>query len=108
MPVFNAWIIRALAVRLREPGMRAQRRFTAAAGLVLASFVVGAAFYLFTRPTEDALESAALRVFAAAGLLIAVLVAAAVVVRKRTGAKWSDADALRAAGEAEREGRRSR
>ena len=99
MPVYDGWIIRALAVRLRQPGMRTQRRFVAAIGLVLALFVIGALFHLFRQPTEGAMERAAVEVFAVMGTLIAVAVAAAVVVRRRTGARWSDEEALKMAGE---------
>ena len=67
MPIFNGWIIRALAARLRQPGMRPQRRFLAAASLLMALFVTGAVIYLFRQPTEDAMERAALKVFAAMG-----------------------------------------
>ncbi len=104
MPFSNGWIIRALAARLRQPGMRAQRRFTAAAGLALLLFVAGAVYYLWRQPTEDALERAALRVFAAMGLLIVVCVAAALVVRRKTGASWTEEEALRMAGERRKEG----
>jgi hypothetical protein len=68
-------------------------------GLVFAFFVVGAVFHLFRQPTEAALERAAIAVFAVMGLLIAVAIAAAVVVRKRTGARWSAEEALKMAGE---------
>ena len=101
----NGWIIRALAARLRQPGMRPQRRFLAAAGLLMALFVTGAVIYLFRQPTEGALEGAALKVFAAMGVFIAIAIAAAVVVRKRTGASWSREEALRMADE-RRGGRR--
>ena len=99
MPIYNGWIIRALAVRLRQPGMQTQRRFVVAAGIMLAIFVVGALFHLFRQPTEGAMERAAVEVFALMGVLIAVAIAAAVVVRRRTGASWSDEEALKMAGE---------
>lgn len=83
MPFENLWLIRALIARLREPGMRAQRRFVAAACLALLLFLAGALTYLLRQPNDAALERAALRVFAAMGALIAVLVVAAVYVRKR-------------------------
>lgn len=88
MPISNAWLFRELASRLRQPDMRPQRRFIAAVGLLLALFFVGAVIYLFRQPTEDAMERAALRVFAALGILIAAVIAAAVVFRKRTRARW--------------------
>jgi predicted permease len=94
MPIYNLWIIRALIVRLRQPDMRRQRRFVIAASLLMTLFVIGALTYLFRQPTEDAMEQAALRVFAAMGILIAILIGAAVVVRKRTGASWPPEEAL--------------
>ena len=99
MPIYNGWIIRALAVRLRQPGMQTQRRFVVAISLVLALFVIGALFHLFRQPTEEAMGRAAVEVFAVMGMLIAVVIAAAVAVRKRTGARWSDEEALKMAGE---------
>jgi uncharacterized membrane protein YozB (DUF420 family) len=79
--------------------MRAQRRFAAAAALALAIFVVGAVTYLFLQPTEDAMEGAAIVVFALMGLLITVVILAAVAVRKTTGARWPEEEVLRKAGE---------
>ncbi|HYG80272.1 MAG TPA: hypothetical protein VD861_07795 [Pyrinomonadaceae bacterium] len=105
MSNYNNWVIRALAARLRQPGMRTQRRFVAAAGLVLGLFLIGAVVYLFRQPTHDAMERAALKVFAAVGVLILLLIVAAVFVRKRTGASWSREEALKMAGEG-REGPR--
>jgi uncharacterized membrane protein len=98
MPIYNARIIRALAVRLRQPGMQTQRRFVVAISLTLALFVIGALFHLFRQTTEDAMEQAAVEVFAVMGILIAIVIAAAVVVRKRTGASWSVEEALKMAG----------
>lgn len=95
MLISNGWIIRALAARLRQPGMRPQRRFMVAVSLLMALVVLGAVTYLFRQPTEDAMERAALKVFAAMGIFIAIAIAAAVVVRKRTGASWSREEALR-------------
>lgn len=103
MPISNGWIIRALAVRLRQPGMRPQRRFMIAVSLLMVLFVTGAVIYLFRQPTEDAMERAALKVFAVMSILIAILIAAAVVVRKRTGASWSQEEALRMADERHKE-----
>lgn len=105
MSGYNYWIIRALVARLREPGMRAQRRFVVGAGFVLALFFIGAVIYLLRQPTHDAMEQAALSVFAAVGVLLVVLILAAVYVRKRTGASWSDEEALRTAGEGDEGGR---
>jgi hypothetical protein len=105
MPLENWWLIRALAVRLSRPDMKTQRRFVALAALVLALFLAGACVYLFRQPDENALEAAALKVFAAAGALVAVLIALAVVVRKRTGARWATEEALETAGERGRDGR---
>ena len=99
MSVYNGWMIRALFVRMRQPGMQTQRRFVVAVGLLLALFVIGALFYLFRQPTEGAMERAVVEVFAVMSLLIAVAIAAAVVVRKRTGASWSVEEALKMAGE---------
>ena len=99
MPIVNGWIVRALAVRLRQPGMKMQRRFTLIVALILAVFVAGALVYLARQPTEDALENAALKVFAAMGVLIAILITVAVLVRKRTGAAWTTQEALEMAGE---------
>lgn len=99
MPISNAWIIRALAERLRQPGMRVQRRFVAVVSLLMVLFVIGAVIYLFRQPTEDAMEQAAIKVFAAMGILIAIVIAGAVVVRKRTAASWSEEEALRMAGQ---------
>jgi len=99
MPIYNLWIIRALIVRLRQPGMRRQRRFVIAASLLMTLFVIGALTYLFRQPTEDAMEQAALKVFAMMGILIAILIGAAVVVRRRTGASWPQEEALRMANE---------
>lgn len=105
MAIVNGWIVRALAVRLSQPGMKTQRRFTALACLVMALFVAGALVYLFRQPDEDALEAAALKVFAAAGALVAVLVCLAAVVRRKTGARWTTEEALEMAGEGSRERR---
>ena len=99
MPIYNLWIIRALIVRLRQPDMRRQRHFVIAASLLMTLFVIGALVYLFRQPTEDAMEQAALKVFAVMGILIAILIGAAVVVRKRTGASWPQEEALRMADE---------
>jgi Na+/proline symporter len=87
--VFNAWIIREVAARLRQPGMKTQRRFVLIVALVLALFLCGALLYLFRQPTNDAMESAALKVFAAFGALIAILISLAVLVRKKTAARWT-------------------
>jgi cytochrome bd-type quinol oxidase subunit 2 len=95
MPIFNGWIIRALAVRLRQPGMRLQRRLMVAVSFLMALFLIWALIYIFRQPTEDAMEWAALRVFAVLGIFIAILIAAAVVVRTRTSASWSQEEALR-------------
>lgn len=103
MPISNGWIIRALAVRLRQPGMRPQRRFVIAVSLLMVLFVTGAVIYLFRQPTEDAMERAALKVFAVMSILIAILIATAVVVRKRTGASWSQEEALRMADDRHKE-----
>ena len=70
-----------------------------AVSLLLTFFLVGAAIYLFRQPTEDAMGRAALKVFAVLGILIAILIVAAVVVRKRTNASWSQEDALKMTGE---------
>lgn len=94
MAISNGWIIRALIQRLQQPGMKVQRRFVLGASLLLAIFLVGAIFYIFRQPTEDALEMAALKTFAALGLLIVILICAAIFVRKRTGAKWTTQQAL--------------
>ena len=83
--------------------MKTQRRFVALVGLVLALFVAGACVYLFRQPDDAALESAALKVFAAMGALIAVAVCLAVVVRRKTGARWTTRQALEMAGD--RDGR---
>ena len=99
MPIYNGWIFRALAVRLRQPGMQTQRRFVVAISLMLALFVIGALFQLFRQPTESTMERAAVEVFAVMGILIAVAIAAAVVVCKRTGASWSVEESLKMAGE---------
>ena len=104
MPISNGWIIRVLAARLRQPGMRPQRRFLAVVSLLLALFVTGALVYLFRQPTNDAMEQAALRVFALMGIFIAILIAAAVVIRKRTSATWSQDEALKMTGERHDEG----
>jgi len=101
--MYNSWIIRALAVRLRQPGMRTQRRFVAAVGLGLALFVLGALFHLFRQPTDDAMGRAAIEVFALMGILVAVVIAAAVVIRRRTDASWSVEEALEMAGERQEE-----
>lgn len=94
MTNFNGWLIRALIRRLQQPGMRTQRRFVLFTSLVLLIFLVGALFYIFRQPTEDALEMAALKVFAALGLLIVILIGAALYVRKRTSARWTTQEAL--------------
>jgi uncharacterized membrane protein len=99
MPIFNSWLIRALAVRLRQPGMRPQRRFLVVVSVLLVLFLIGAVIYLFRQPTEDAFEQAALKVFAVLGIFIAILIAAAVVVRRRTSAVWPQAEALKMADE---------
>jgi hypothetical protein len=87
--------------------MQTQRRFVAAISLTLALFVVGALFHLFRQPTEGAMERAAVEVFAVMGVLIGVVIGAAVVVRRRAGASWSVEEALKMAGE-RREGRQPR
>jgi hypothetical protein len=86
--------------------MRPQRRFLLVVGILMALFVVGALVYLFRQPTDDAMEQAALKVFALMGIFIAILIAAAVIVRKRTGATWSQEEALRMADERSEEGNR--
>ena len=105
MPIANGWIIRALAVRLSRPDMKTQRRFVALVGLLLALFVAAAVVYLFRQPDDDALEAAALKVFAAMGVLIAAIISLAVVVRRRTGARWTTEEALEMAGEPGRDER---
>jgi hypothetical protein len=85
MPTFNGWLIGALAARLRQPGMSAQRRFMIVVCLVLALFLAAAVTFLWRQETEAALEAAALKVFAATGALIVGIISAAVVVRKRRG-----------------------
>ena len=99
MPINNGWILRALAVRLRQPGMGPQRRFAFVVSVLMALFVIGAGIYLFRQPTDDAMERAAIKVFAVMGIFFAIAIAAAVVVRERTGASWSQEEALRMAGE---------
>jgi hypothetical protein len=99
MPIPDIWIIRALVARLRQPGMRAQRRLVIIVGSLMALFFIGAMVYLFRQPTEDAFEQAALRVFVVMFVFIAILIAAAIVVRKRTGASWSQEEALEMADE---------
>ncbi len=94
----HTWVIRALLVRLRQPGMCVQRRFLAVFGLVLVLFLVAALVHLFKQPNDTAMERAALEVFAAMGVLISGAIACAIVIRKKTGATWSDEDALEAAG----------
>lgn len=98
MPIFNGWLIRALILRLRQPGMRPQRLSLLVMFIVLAVFIGGALFYLFQQPTEDALESAALKVFAAMGVLCAFLIFAAVVIRRKTEARWTTEEAMKLAG----------
>jgi hypothetical protein len=71
----------------------------AVVSILLALFVIWALIYLFRQPTNDAMEQAALKVFALMGIFIAILIVAAVVVRKRTSATWSQEEALRMAGE---------
>lgn len=99
MPIHNTWIIRALAARLRQPTVRPQRRFMVAISLLIALFVLGTLIYLFRQPTEDAMERAAIKVFAVMGIFTAIVIAAAVVVRKKTGVSWSRDEALKMAGE---------
>ena len=94
MTTFNGWLIGALIRRLRQPGMRAQRRFVLITIVALAIFLAGAIFYIFRQPTEDALEMAALKVFAVFGLLIAILICVAIFIRRRTSAKWTTREAL--------------
>ncbi len=94
----HTWVIRALMVRLRQPGMCVQRRFLAILGFVLVLFLVAALVHLLKQPTDTAMERAALEVFAAMGVLLGGAMACAIVIRKKTGASWSDEDALKAAG----------
>ncbi len=94
----HTWVIRALMVRLRQPGMCVQRRFLAILGLVLVLFLVAALVHLFKQPDDSAMERAALEIFAALGVLVIGAMACAIVIRKKTGASWSDEDALKAAG----------
>jgi hypothetical protein len=110
MPIFNGWIIRALAVRLRQPEMGPQRRFLLVVALVLGLFLIGALWYIFQQPTDTdiALERAAIRVFAAMGVLIAIIITAAVIVGKKTKAKWSVEEALETAGRRNRRKDRAR
>ena len=105
MPISSIRMIRALVARLRQPGMRTQRRFMVAVSLLLTLFLIGALIYLFRQPTDDAMERAALKVFAVAGVLIGGVIAAAVVVRKRTRASWPQEEAFGAADERRRETR---
>lgn len=100
MPIYNAWIIGALIRRLRQPEMKPQRRFIAIACVVLFLFLILAFRHLLGRPTESEFERAALEVFAAFGVLILFLIAGAVIVRKRTAARWTTEEALRMRGEA--------
>ena len=99
MAGYNNWVIRALAARLRQPGMRPQRRFMMVVVCLTAILFAGALVYLFRQPTEEAMETAAIKVFALAGVFIAVVIGAAIIVRKRTGARWSHEEALKMAGE---------
>ena len=110
MPIFNGWIVRALAVRLRQPEMGPQRRFLLVVALVLALFLIGALWYLFQQPTntDEALERAAIKVFAAMGVLIALLMVAAVIVGKKTKARWTVEEALEMADRKNRETHRAR
>ena len=108
MPIFNGWIIRALAVRLREPEMGPQRRFMLVVALVLALFLVGAFWYLFQQPDDNALERAAIKVFAAMGVLIALIITAAVTVGKKTKARWPVGEALEMADRKDRQKHRAR
>jgi heme O synthase-like polyprenyltransferase len=108
MPIFNGWIIRALAVRLRQPEMGPQRRFMLVVALVLALFLIGALWYLFQQPDDNALERAAIKVFAAMGVLIALLITAAVIVGKKTKARWTVEEALEMADRKDREKHRAR
>lgn len=89
MTPFNGWLIRALIKRLQQPGMRTARRFVLITSVVLVVFLAGALFYIFRQPTEDALEMAALKVFAVFGVLIVILICAAIFVRKRASARWT-------------------
>jgi ABC-type thiamin/hydroxymethylpyrimidine transport system permease subunit len=93
----HAWVVRALVVHLREPGMRLQRRFLALLGLVFVVFVSAALVYLFRQPNDTVMERAALEILAAMGMLIMVAIVCAMIIRKKTGARWSDEDALKAA-----------
>lgn len=100
MPIYNAWIIRALIQRLRQPEMKPQRRFITVACAVLFLFLVWAFRHLFRQPTENDLERAALEVFAVICVLIFFLMVGAVIVRKRTSARWTTEEALRMGGQA--------
>jgi hypothetical protein len=94
----HAWVVRALIVRLREPGMRLQKRFLALLGLVFVLFLIAALVHLFKQPNDTAMERAALELLAATGVLITVAIACAIIIRKKTGSCWSDEEALKAAG----------
>jgi type VI protein secretion system component VasK len=102
MYIYNGWIFRALAVRLRQPGMKAQRWFMLGMALVFAAAIAWALVFLFRQETEQALEEAALIVFALFGALIAIALLLAYVVRKKTGARWTTEEALEMAGEKHR------
>jgi len=78
--------------------MKTQRLYLLVMSIVLAVFVGGALVYLFQQPTEDALERAALKVFAAMGVLCAILTSVAVVIRRKTGARWTTEEAVQLAG----------
>lgn len=98
VPIFNGWLIRALAVRLRKREMRTQRRFLALTCGVLGLFLAWALWYLAQQPSIRAREQAALVAFAALAGVMVGLIGLAVVVRKRTGTVWTTEEALRDAG----------
>ena len=90
MPIFDGWIIRAVADRLRQPEMRTQRRFMIMFTVLMVLVVLGSLYYLYIQTTEDAIDQAAVHVLIAMGVMIAILIIGAIVIRKRTNARWED------------------
>lgn len=89
MNIYNGWIIREVVRQLRRPERRAQRRFMFGMCIVLAAFLWWAFAFLIRQETEADLERAAIFVFAMMGVFIAVGLVLAVVVRRKTGARWT-------------------
>lgn len=98
----------ALGLRLRQPGMAAQRAVMVAMAVVLLGYLVWAFTFLARQENEDAMVRAAGIVFAGIGVIFAVFITLAVIVRRKTKpTPWGveDVDRLIAERHADKEAR---